>query len=59
MTPLTIRIWCSPRLDMGGYPWNWAVDSGGETVEFGREATEVDARREAEEARKGWEALLK
>lgn len=53
-----IRIWCSPRVDMGGYPWNWAVHRKNETLEFGCEKTEAEARREAEGARDHWAALL-
>lgn len=55
---MRIRIWCSPRPDMGGYPWNWAVDHYGETIEFGREKTEADARGEAEQAAQSWSDLM-
>ena len=55
---ITLRVWCSPRLDMGDFPWNWAIHNEGGTIEFGREKTEADARKEAEEARANWAQIL-
>lgn len=56
---ITCRVWCSPRAD-SQYPWKWAVDCSerGECMEFGAEATEADAKREATEARASWINIL-
>lgn len=52
------RVWLSPRTDMGDYPWNWAVQNNGETLEFGRERNESDAKREASEAYADWHRII-
>lgn len=56
---ITVRVWCSPRAD-SQYPWKWAVDNrdDGTCMEFGAEATEVDAKREATAARASWICIL-
>lgn len=59
MSALRTRVWCSPRLDMGEYPWNWSVDDETSTLEFGREKTEEDARTEAKEALESWNEIFK
>lgn len=53
---LQARVWCSPRIPTDGYIWHWAVDdfTAGECLEFGREKTEEDAKREANEAKESW-----
>lgn len=52
------RVWCSPQTHKHPYVWEWAVDNGEDTLEFGREKTEEDAKREAEEARADWQRIL-
>lgn len=55
---ITVRVWCSPRADTA-YPWKWAVhDEHGQTMEFGAEETEADAKREATLARASWINIL-
>ncbi len=54
------RVWHSPRAD-SQYPWKWAVESTevpGESMEFGAEKTEEDAKREAAAARASWICIL-
>lgn len=50
---IQVRVWNSPRAD-SRYPWKWAVQEGDQTIEFGAEETEEDAKREATEARASW-----
>lgn len=54
---ITVRVWHSPRAD-SQYPWKWAVQNGTETMEFGAEQSEADAKREATEARALWICIL-